>query len=164
MIDTNEQPMDFETYRIFALYSDGMPVAEIADQFGWASPGTVYDRLNAFPKEYQEAKRHLAHKRNAKYRRVGALALDIQLDTLEHYHHQLHSEDTSESDRQEIRERIKEISTIGESAERRADLNEGKATEIHENRDVPMSIEDLKNYVKQVQDAGTGLDTKSISA
>jgi hypothetical protein len=206
----SEQPLDFDHYRIFAMYADGVPVADIALEFGWSSPGPVYERLNSFPKKYAEAKKHLAEKRNAKYRRVGALAVDIQTGTLEEYQARLAKEpelkaeynklllesaengyeDILESEDADIekkkavrirmmkisqfketllniegiRKNLKDISTIGESAERRADLNEGKATERVINVGMEPTPEEWQEFWNKQKEAGNGLDIESIGA
>lgn len=158
----NEEKIDYETYRLFALYADGVSVAEIARLCGWASPNTVYAKMKEFPASYAEAKKHLLNKRNAKYRRVGALAVDIQLETLEYYHERLTDTTVNEDKKQEIRDKLKDISTVGESAERRADLNEGKATERVINVGMEPTKEEWEEFWKAQGAAGTGIDTESI--
>ena len=199
----NQETIDFETYRLFAMYADGVQVADIATSFS-VTTGTIYKRLNEFPKKYAEAKKQLAKKRNAKYRRIGALASDIQLNTLEHYRSLLEQEDelaakqiglireicelkkseTKDSDSVQaelsqkktelylleiqlnrisaIRDKIKDISTVGENAERRADLNEGKATDRIVNVGIEPTKEEWEEFWKAQKEAGNGLDTESI--
>jgi len=157
----NQKTIDFETYRLFAMYADGVLVADIATSFS-VTTGTIYKRLNEFPKKYAEAKKQLAKKRNAKYRRIGALAADIQLDTLEHYSALLKSDDTGDKDKQVIRDKLKDISTVGENAERRADLNEGKATDRIVNVGIEPTKEEWSEFWKAQKEAGNGLDTESI--
>lgn len=163
MSEVDDKPMDFDTYRMIAMYTDGVSVADIALSFGWASKSQVYRRLNEFPAKYEEAKKHLLQKRNAKYRRVGALSLDIQLNALEHYQEKLAFESTPEKEKQEIRDKLKDISSIGESAERRADLNEGKVTD-HIKVDREPTPDEWKLFWKRNEEAGNGLDTESIQA
>ena len=185
-LDTHEK-ISWDAYRPYALYGNGLRVTDIAVELGQA-PGTVYNHMKDFPVEYAKSKhRHIAH-RVAKYRRVGALAVDIQIDTLEGYKELLASEE-AEAEKlakmeqeyrdaghevvmtqieyalkhkdgvlppedkmraaneaahkvacqrgklnqiQAIRASLKDISAIGEAAEKRADLNEGKATERSE--------------------------------
>ena len=81
---TQNEPMDWHAYRRFAMYADGVPTVEIATAMSEA-PGTTLKHLREFPKDYAEAKRKRCEQRNAKYRRVGALAVDIQIRTLEGY-------------------------------------------------------------------------------
>jgi hypothetical protein len=138
-LDTHEK-ISWDAYRPYALYGNGLRVTDIAVELGQA-PGTVYNHMKNFPVEYAKSKhRHIAH-RVAKYRRVGALAVDIQIDTLEKYKELLDTpEDGLEGEaltalqnaKAEVRARLKDISAIGEAAEKRADLNEGKATERSE--------------------------------
>lgn len=59
--------------------------------------------------------------------------------------------------------RLKDISAIGEAADRRADLNEGKATERIENVGTELTLEDVEQAIQASKDAGTGIDNGSIS-
>jgi len=218
-----QETIDFETYRLFAMYADGVQVADIADSFG-VSVNTIYKRLNEFPQKYAEAKKRLAKKRNAKYRRIGALASDIQLQTLEnslklfrkesewieeleklqsewdeknyeYYYKHLYDEDETDKDgnvtkaieidadtrkkinklvrrigrlkkliqsAEDVRGKIKDISAVGENSERRADLNEGKATDRIVNVGIEPTKEEWEEFWKAQREAGNGLDTESI--
>ncbi len=205
---SDETPIDYDTYRLFAMYADGVPVAEIALAFGWASPTTVYQHLNQFPEKYAEAKKHLLEKRNAKYRRTGSLAVDIQIHTLEEYHRRLMNEpelkteysklilesvengygDIIDKDKSNpelkrkariciikieqlretllniewIRKNVKDIAAIGDTAEKRADLNEGKATERVVNVGLEPTKEEWEEFWKAQKSAGVGIDSESI--
>ena len=172
MVDTLPYcpPMDWHTYRVFAMYADGVDVVDIANLLS-CSTTKIYATMNEHPQDKDEAKRRRTEKRNAKYRRVGALAVDIQIRTLEGYQELLDEENilrdelseleleavkgdyehlsTKENVPEEIRlhthkiqqlrqrlseadmirDSLKTIVLAGESAEKRADLNEGKATE-----------------------------------
>jgi len=155
-----ENKLDFETFKMLEMYAGGRHVADIADHVH-LSVNAFYARFKEFPEDYQSAKDRLLKFRNAKYRRVGALSIDIQLQTLEHYHELLLTETTSEDCKEYIRSKIKDISAIGESAERRADLNEGKVTErLAFER--PLSLEEQREIFLKAQQAGNGLDTESI--
>jgi hypothetical protein len=114
---------------MLAMYADGMSVADIAAKFGWSSPSAVYEKFKDYPQDYEDAKKLLAQRRIAKYRRVGALGVDISLKTLEYYQEILTSDEYSEEEKQKVRDKIKDISAIAETAERRADLSEDKPTE-----------------------------------
>ena len=124
--------MTFEQFRRIRMYENGAPAAEIADT-ECVTAGTILSRMREqTPQAYEQAKRNLAEARNAKYRRVGALAVDIQLDTLEAYAKVLAGDD--EQAKNAIRSRLKDIAAIGEQAEKRVDLNEGRATERTEHK------------------------------
>jgi len=154
-------PMTFEQYRRLALYEAGVSLADIGDMEGVTAP-TIFARLKReTPRDYKRAKDALAKARNAKYRRVGALAADLQIKTLEYYHQVLDDENVSEEDKKEVRRRLKDISIVGETAERRADLNEGKVTDRVETVEKPMTAQEWREFLQQVHDAGTGLDTTS---
>jgi hypothetical protein len=128
MIDevVRDNSMDFTTLQRYAMYADGVDVVDIASVMG-EKPQTTYRHFGEFPRKHAEAKQKRIERRNAKYRRVGALAVDIQIGALERYRAVMAGDD--EDAKAEIRARLKDISVIGESAERRADLNEGKVTE-----------------------------------
>ena len=137
MADVPNEPINFEQYRRVELYRQGATV-HAADLEGVTAPTIIARMKRETPGWYEKAKRELAAARNDKYRRVGALAVDIQLDTLEVYQEVLNAKEDGLGDEQinslrkaqgEIRARVKDIAAIGESAEKRADLNEGKATE-----------------------------------
>lgn len=208
--DSDSQSIDFDSYRLLSMYAEGVSAADIALVFGWVSPATVYTHLKQFPKEYKEAKQQLLEKRNAKYRRAGALAIDIQIESLENakklleqeqplieelnklelesidnsYDEMLTKTDTSENQKiiirkhnrrieqiqdtlkyiSNIRSNIKDFKDVGESAERRADLNEGKPTERTEDINRPMTVSELEAHLKAIKDAGTGLDKQSIQS
>jgi hypothetical protein len=128
-MDDGQEKIDFQTERMLALYARGVQRADVADDFESSVRG-ITDRMSEFPDELAEAKLKLLQHRNSKHRRVNALSTDIQLDWLE---------DVKKKDVSTLT--AKEISTvqkIGEAADRRADLNEGKATEITENRGTTM--------------------------
>lgn len=149
----NSEQVDFETLRMLSMYADGVPVAEIAVQCGWSSPNTVYKRLKAVPENYKAAKKALAEKRNSKYRRAGALSIDLQLKYLEEF---------DGHDRDKLEKEIRNIISINEAAERRADLNEGKPTERVASSGEELSPEDWNKLWQRVGNAGNGLDTESI--
>jgi hypothetical protein len=123
-----ETPLDFDAARMLAMYADGKSVVDIAAAC-FVSTSRVYDKLNEHPHEKEEAKRIRQELRNAKYRRVGAIAVDIQLEVLQSIYDTLTSPETTDVEKLLLRDKLKDISSIGETAERRADLNEGKATE-----------------------------------
>jgi len=200
--------LDFDAYRLYSMYGEGVAVSDIALVFGWASTGAVYAHLKQFPAKYKEAKILLLQKRNAKYRRVGALSVDIQLETLEtmkgllekeqslleeieslelktiegRYDTKLLDKNIAEDVKVEIqkhnrrieqihnalesigniRAEIKDISNIGENAERRADLNEGKPTERVQEVGREPTESEWKAYWQAQREAGNGLDNGSI--
>lgn len=208
--DSNQQSIDFDTYRLLSMYAEGVSTADIALAFDWVSPGTVYTHLKHFPKEYKEAKQKLIEKRNAKYRRAGVLAIDIQIATLENAQKLIYQEHSLLEELEElqlktiefrydekriaegtpddvkieiekhnrrilqienalnvisdIRANIKDFKDVGEAAERRADLNEGKPTERTEDINRPMTVTELETCLKSIKDAGTGLDNHSIQS
>jgi predicted transcriptional regulator len=127
-MESMETPLDFDAARMLAMYADGKSVEEIAAAC-FVSPGKVREKINEHPHEKEEAKRSRSELRNAKYRRVGALAVDIQLEVLQSIHRAISSPETPEAEKLLLRDKLKDISAIGETAERRADLNEGKPTE-----------------------------------
>lgn len=116
----DDNPINFDAYRILAMYADGVAVADIGDEFG-VTVQKIYEQMKEYPKEHAEAKAKLAAMRNSKYRRIGALASDIQMGYLEEVIEKKLMVSTKE---------MANIVKIGETAEKRADLNEGKATEI----------------------------------
>lgn len=158
--------------------------------------------LQSDPDRYQKAKSELASFRNAKYRRAGALAIDIQLETLERLRGLIANlpvieeeacrlgiqsvvegwqaalddpEARQEAARglarlsalermiQKVRSiRLREISAVGEAAERRADLNEGKATARVEMADDELTLEEVEATLREAKEAGTGIDHGSI--
>jgi hypothetical protein len=117
------EEIDFNSFKMFALYGQGWPVTDIAVEMG-VCPKTVYAHLQAFPAEYAAAKRQLAEHRLAKYRRAGSLAIDLQLKYLEEF-----PKDNPDT----LHKEISKIATIGEAVERRADLMEGKPTDRVDN-------------------------------
>jgi len=121
-------PIDYDMYQILAMYANGIEVADIGDRFH-VTTNTIYSWMKRHPEAYDEAKGKLAQLRNSKYRRAGALAIDHQLKYLEN----MEDEDLSDE--------MNTIIKIGETAEKRADLNEGKATEITESRGVGFTIQ-----------------------
>ena len=100
-------------------YAEGERVADIASEFS-ISVSKMYSNFRAFPKKYHEAKKERAIKRNAKYRKAGELAIDRQIAYLE---------GIDPNDKIVLSTEIGNILKVGENAERRADLNEGKATD-----------------------------------
>lgn len=149
----SEEQVDFLAYSILCRYASGVPVVDIGDEFN-LHVNSVYSRMKECPEAYKQAKADLLKLRNAKYRRAGALAIDLQLKYLEEF----------PGDMDALCKEIKNIQTVGEAAERRADLNEGKPTERKEAIGREMTIEEMKEHILKVEDAGTGLDEKSISA
>jgi len=119
------ETLDFDTSRIFEMYANGVKAVDIADEIS-VTVQTIYRRMKEHPKEHADAKQRLAMMRNAKYRRAGALSIDKQLKYLENM------DDNQDTLSNEMTTIIK----IGENAERRADLNEGKATEITEHKGI----------------------------
>jgi hypothetical protein len=117
------EPVNFNTHRMLAMYANGEQVADIGNEFG-VTVNTIYKRMKEHPSEYKDAKDELAALRNAKYRRLGALAIDKQMTYLE------------EMGDDDISSEMTTIIKLGESAEKRADLNEGKATEITEHKGI----------------------------
>ena len=148
--------LDYVSYQMLGMYGQGIPVSEIVNRMGFESPNTFYLRMKDFPIQYADAKRKLVELRIAKYRRIGALASDILMATLEQKNNLLSQKDTikaelkakqlqlSECPTKELEQDIAELesllaeiseidlkamSVVAESAERRADLNEGNPTE-----------------------------------
>jgi hypothetical protein len=186
MDDQEPIQLDFETNQMLSMYANGVSVADIGDKFH-KGVNAIYSRMKEHPRDYEAAKGELAMMRNAKYRRAGALAIDLQVGTLEHCHKILGVElkylaeleklelaiiendydnivDDPEASQEEkiearkairkrdkvkeitneaatIRGQFKDFSKVGETAERRADLNEGKATEITEHKGTTLKIE-----------------------
>lgn len=130
MVDEQE-PINFTTERMLAKYAAGVQVANIADDFE-VSYANVYSTMKEHPDAYAAAKLELLKHRNAKHRRLSALTIDVQLD----YVHHLSNKDISDLTDKEVAT----LQKIGEASDRRADLNEGKATEITENKGVTMEI------------------------
>jgi hypothetical protein len=167
--------MTYSIERILSLYADGHPIKEIAAEMGIA-PSTVHIKIaEADPQAKKDAKEARQDVRASKYRRAGALAIDLQLRTLEHCHHLLDIEQDLLKQRHQIEQEIiakdyeaiskdtenklesrvkakmillkrdhicelideaaiirgkfKDFSSVGDIAERRADLMEGNPTE-----------------------------------
>ena len=127
-----DKPVDLETHQMLMAYADGTPVVEIAAAFGMSNPVSVYGRLSQFPADYADAKAARQAARIAKYRRAGALAIDLQLKYLEHL--------TETNDHKSLTKEVTKVQTIGEAAERRADLNEGKPTDRTETLPPPALV------------------------
>ena len=119
-LDDNDNPLSFKTLQVLTMYANGERVDDIANKYR-VTVNTVYKWMNEHPEEYKKAKGELAALRNAKYRRAGMLAIDKQLFYLE---------SMDDDDPEVLSKEMATIIKIGETAEKRADLNEGKATEI----------------------------------
>ena len=147
----SEEVIDYETTRLFAMYAAGVAVIDIALAFGWSSPQTVYSRLNYFPEEYKVSKQLLLEKRIAIHRRVGAKSIDFQLKYLD---------GINTEDQEELSKEMSTIIKIGETAEKRADLNEGNATEIIQTKDtsVVLTVQEMKARIAETEQAGNGID------
>jgi predicted DNA-binding protein YlxM (UPF0122 family) len=127
-----QEKINFTTERMLAKYAAGVQVADIADDFE-TSYDAVYELMREHPDEYAEAKLELLKHRNAKHRRINAVATDISLNWLTHIKENCDIKELSAKD-------VSAIQKIGEAADRRADLNEGKATEITESKGTIMEI------------------------
>ena len=151
MTTETEQTIDLETQNLYAMYADGFSVVDIGSHFG-ITPQTVYKKLAVHPDKRAEAKEQRAQLRIAKYRRVGALALDLKLRYLENF----------PDDPELLMKEIRNIDAIGESAEKRADLNEGKPTERIDTMNDPLTQDEIKQLAEELQNAGNGLDHSSL--
>jgi predicted DNA-binding protein YlxM (UPF0122 family) len=129
-MDDEQEKINFTTERMLAKYAAGVEVADIADDFE-TSYKAVYDLMREHPDEYAEAKLELLKHRNAKHRRISALSVDIQLGVLDAI---------IEAGGVVTDKELASVIKMGETADRRADLNEGKATEITESKGTTMEI------------------------
>lgn len=122
---SDDNPINLQTHQILMMYANGVPAVDIADKFR-VTVGTIYKRMNEHPKEHKAAKGELAAMRNAKYRRAGMLAIDKQIMYLEKM------DDSNDT----LSDEMPTIIKLCKEAEKRADLNEGKATEITEHKGI----------------------------
>ena len=207
MIGNADHEVNTDIIKMFAMYADGDQLADIATEFG-CSPPTISKRLKEFPVKLDDAKKQRAEFRNAKYRRIGALAVDLQIESLENGQRILAAEpefikeledlqmeaiegdydDKLESETKEfkidadlkiqilkthhriiwlkeminqagqVRGNLKTLSAVGDTAERRADLNEGKPTERTEITET-LSMEEMEQRMKAAKEAGNGIDS-----
>jgi len=153
---SGEQPeMDFELSTIFNGYARGDSVAEIADALpGEKSEQYVYTRLRELPAEYEKAKLKREQVRGIKLRRAEALADNIILTKLEN----ISIEDAKALNTKQL----KQIADIARSIGERANLAEGKATSIVEDRVEPTAAE-WEAFWTQKQLAGDGIDRESVN-
>lgn len=130
MDEIEPKEINMRTRNMLAAYADGVSVVDIAAKNGLATPGAVYNIFYDYPDEHAEAKKARAEHSIAKYRRAGNLSINLQLQYLE----RLSEMNPDDPVTQElIAKEITKIQSIGETAERRADLNEGKPTERMDN-------------------------------
>jgi hypothetical protein len=232
MTQNDDNGFGTDQARMFLMYSDGEQLADIGTAFSVCST-TITKRMKDFPQKLDDAKKKRAEYRNAKYRRIGALAADLLIDSLENstriraaekknqeelddlefssidkdYKGKLkldekYSEVTETvysdgKDPKEIKtvtgckldpilkatilkdmyrmDRLKALikqagidrgntkdpSSVGETSEKRADLNEGKPTERTETN-TTLSLEEVKKRIEDAENAGTGLDSEVV--
>ena len=143
-------------------YSEGDRTCDIASDF-LISPSTLRKHLSDHPESYEFAKQALALLRTAKYRHIGASFLDLQIYLANKIKDDLRSMDTIKKDLAEdyIKKNLRELSAVGEAAERRADLNEGKVSERFECVHAPLSDDELMRLHRAQTNAGLAIDFKS---
>lgn len=136
-----------DTMKLYLMYAAGDQLADIGTEFH-VSPATISKRLKKFPCKLDEAKKQRAEFHNAKHRRAGSLSIDLQVKYLE----------DMPDDHVSLSKEMSTIIKIGETSERRADLNEGKPTERTAIVET-LSLEDIEERIAEAKDAGNGLDS-----
>jgi hypothetical protein len=145
--------MDFELACILNRYATGEAVADIATSVQ-KSEQYIYARLRELPDDYEKAKTKREQVRGVRLRRIEALADRIVMTRLE-------SIGDDEAKKLPTKD-LKRYADIARTYGDKANLAEGKATSIVEDRK-EVTADEWKQFWANQQSAGDGLDKESLS-
>jgi len=158
--DDNTSP---RAYSVLSQYSTGVSIRDIAKDLGM-TPGAVRNWIYKHVKstDYRKAKEDLVSHRTTEDRRIAAQTARLQAVYLDSLQEGLDSDDTGTraSALVTIGSMLRDLSHIGDVANRRADLNDGKATDRSENTEkfLPLTPEERDQLIKRSLEIGDAVD------